>query len=112
MEFDYLIKAINSPKSCKIWKVSNPIISQKNAYKYLGDDAILYLSNRKDKKYAIWDENENMMIHFGDLNYKDFTRHRDPIRRQLYLNRSCNIKGNWRNNKYSKNNLSINILWS
>ncbi len=106
------IKAVDVPKNCKIWKVSNPIISQKNAFKYLDDDAILYLSNKKDKKYMIFDPIEKKMISFGNINYQDFTRHRNPVRRQNYLSRACNIRGEWKDNKYSKNNLSINILWN
>ena len=32
-------------------------------------------------------------------------------KRYLYLSRATNIKGNWKINKYSKNNLAIKILW-
>ena len=32
-------------------------------------------------------------------------------RQQKYLNRSSKIKGEWKNDKYSPNNLSMNILW-
>ena len=55
----------------------------------------------------------------------DFTQHKNKDRQQNYLKRSSNIKGNWsefknstrksliseKNNKYSPNNLSMNILW-
>ena len=54
---------------------------------------------------------DNKYIHFGDNRYEDFTQHKDKDRQQKYLNRSSKIKGNWKNNKYSPNNLSINILW-
>ena len=43
--------------------------------------------------------------------YEDFTQHKNKDRQQNYLKRSSNIKGNWKNNKYSPNNLSMNILW-
>lgn len=33
-------------------------------------------------------------------------------RQRLYLARATNIKGKWRENKYSPNNLSIHLLWS
>ena len=44
--------------------------------------------------------------------YEDYLKHGDEIRKTNYLLRSGNIKGNWKDDKYSKNNLSINILWS
>jgi len=55
---------------------------------------------------------ENKYVHFGDKRYKDFTQdNKNKDRQQNYLKRSGNIKGNWKNNKYSPNNLSMNILW-
>jgi hypothetical protein len=50
-------------------------------------------------------------VHFGDTNYEDYTYHQNETRRQNYLNRANNIKGNWANDPYSANNLSINLLW-
>ena len=45
------------------------------------------------------------------MGYEDFTKHKNEERRQDYLSRATKIKGNWKNNKYSPNNLAINILW-
>jgi len=45
------------------------------------------------------------------MGYEDFTKHKNLKRRQNYLTRSTNIKGDWKKNKYSPNNLSIHILW-
>ena len=42
---------------------------------------------------------------------EDWTFHKDNDRRNRYLARATKIKGNWRDNKYSPNNLSINLLW-
>ena len=106
------IKAIDAPRNSKIWKVSNPIVAQKNAFEYLGDDAILYLSNKKNKKYMIHDPFENKWVHFGDINYQDFLYHKNLLRRKLYLNRAAAIDGDWKKNKYSANNLSIHINWN
>ena len=62
-------------------------------------------------------------VHFGDLNYADYiiwtwlehTGEADKgeadKRRDAYRARATNIKGNWKANKYSPNNLAINILW-
>jgi len=108
------IKAIDAPRNSEIWKVSNPIIAQKNIFKYLDDDvdSTLYLSNKKNKKYMIHDPFKNEFVHFGDINYQDFLKHKNLLRRKLYLNRACNIKSDWKKNKYSANNLAINVLWN
>ena len=95
----------------ELYLYSNPNKAQIKAYKYLGNDAVLYSSNRKDKKYMIYDPINNKIIHFGQMGYKDFTKSNNLEKRTNYLKRSSKIKGDWINNKYSPNNLSINILW-
>ncbi len=90
---------------------SNIKEAQQKAYKYLGKSAKIEPSTRNNKKYMILDPNKNKIIHFGQLGYEDFTKHKDEERRQRYLKRATNMKGNWKNNPYSPNNLSINILW-
>jgi hypothetical protein len=82
------------------------------AYKYLGKTAKLYPSKNPNKKYDICDENTKKWVHFGQLGYEDYTKHKDKNRRKNYLARSSKIKGKWKNNKYSANNLSRNILWN
>ena len=37
--------------------------------------------------------------------------HKDDKRRQNYLLRASHIKGDWKDNKYSPNNLSMHLLW-
>ena len=54
---------------------------------------------------------EGKKVHFGNINYQDFTRHADETRRNSYISRATKIKGDWKNNKYSPNNLSIHLLW-
>lgn len=68
------------------------------------------MSTRKDKKYMIQDPN-NKWVHFGQMGYEDYTKHRDDNRRMNYLNRASKIKGRWKTNKYSPNNLAIHLLW-
>ena len=93
-------------------KVSNPKEVIKNAQQYFNDpDIKVYLSNRKDKKYAIYDKINKKLVHFGNINYEDYTQHKDEKRRQNYLSRASNIKGDRKDNIYSPNNLSINLLW-
>ena len=82
----------------------------KNAKSYLGNDVIILPSTRKNKKFMIMNP-DNKYVHFIDKRYEDFTQHKNKDRQQNYLKRSSNIKGNWKNNKYSPNNLSMNILW-
>lgn len=82
-----------------------------NWLKYRGDDdAEIYLSERKDKKFCVVAP-DGKTVHFGQKGYDDFSKHQNQQRRENYLNRATNIRGNWRNNKYSANNLAINLLW-
>lgn len=101
-----------------LYDFSNPYIVYDKFIKYLKknnlniNDYQLYLSNRKDKKYMIYDvKNDKIISHFGNINYEDYTKHKNDFRRNLYLKRAMNIKGNWKNNIFSPNNLSINLLW-
>lgn len=90
---------------------SNPEIAQQNAIEYLGQSAILRPSTKMGKKYMIYDAVNKKMVHFGQLGYDDFTKHKDEKRRLNYLKRTANMRGDWKNNPYSPNNLSRNILW-
>ena len=68
-------------------------------------------STRKNKKYMIMND-DHKCFHFGDLRYEDYTKHQDKDRLKNYLSRATKIKGNWRKDKYSPNNLAINLLWN
>jgi hypothetical protein len=94
-----------------IEEFSNPKQVMKNAKKYLGKDVVLELSNKKDKKYMVYNPNTKKWVYFGQIGYEDFTKHKDPKRRENYLTRTANMKGNWKDDKYSPNNLSRNLLW-
>jgi hypothetical protein len=78
--------------------------------KYFGKPTKLYISDKPNKKYYVID-NENKKHYFGEMGYEDYTKHKDEERRQAYLRRATNIRGKWKNNKYSPNNLAINIIW-
>ena len=108
-----LIKAYNIPKTDKLYKYSNPIVAQRAAYKYLGKDAVIYKSINPKKKYMIFDPHKEKWIYFGTLDpaYEDYTKHKNKERRKNYLSRAGNMLGDWKNNPYSANNLSIHILW-
>jgi hypothetical protein len=106
-----MTKVIDLPKQDELYSYSNPIIAQKKAFDYLGQDAILYKSQNKDKKYAIVDPN-GKIVNFGAMFYQDFLKTADQNKRDRYLKRSSKIKGDWNNNKYSPNNLSRSLLWN
>ena len=74
--------------------------AQEKAEDYLGAETMLFTSPRKDKKYRIYDPVLNKWVDFGQMGYEDFTKHQDPIRRQRYLDRSTNIKGKWKDDKF------------
>ena len=50
---------------------------------------ILFHSNKPNKKYAaVYIKNNKLKeIHFGDSRYEDYTQHKDPVRKQRYINR-------------------------
>jgi Family of unknown function (DUF5754) len=98
-------------KKRHLTKFSNPALAQRMATKYLGKTAKLYPSTKKEKKYMIQDPKTGGWVHFGQMGYQDYTRHRDKTRRKNYLTRSTHIKGQWATNKYSPNNLAIHVLW-
>lgn len=62
-------------------------------------------------------------VKFGNKDYNDYilysymesqgkiTPQEADNRRRLYLKRAMNIKGNWKRNPVSPNNLAIRILW-
>jgi hypothetical protein len=90
---------------------SNPAKAQSRAYAYLGKTAKLYPSDKREKKYKIFDPKNDRWVHFGQMGYQDYTRHKDKKRRASYLSRSRKIRGDWKRNPYSPNNLAIHILW-
>lgn len=93
-----------------IWDYSNPLEAQKKAFKIYGDKAILYRSKKKDKKYSIVAP-DGKIVSFGQMGFEDFTKHNDANRQMKFLNRSLGTKGNWKQNPYSPNWLSIRLLW-
>lgn len=96
-------------KYSELLKVSNPRKVLKRLNNYIpGVD--LYVSTRKGKKYMIQNP-DGKWIHFGNINYSDYTRHKDEVRRIHYLQRSLNIQGDWKDDKYSSNNLALHLLW-
>jgi hypothetical protein len=100
----------DNPKYQELIKYSDPAKAQELAHQYLGPKIELLISTKKDKKYMVHTP-DNKVVHFGQMGMEDFTRHKDEDRKKKYLARATKIKGKWKDNKYSPNNLSINILW-
>jgi hypothetical protein len=98
------------PHDDDIWEFSNPREAQRNVNDLYGPEFTLYRSKRKNKKYFII-RPDGHAVHFGQMGYEDFTKHHDPFRRLRYLIRTAHIKGTWKDDPFSPNNLSRNILW-
>lgn len=91
--------------------------------KYKGDDYKVFLSvrksPRKDKKLMVGvmkvKSGRKKIIHFGQVGYSDFTIHKNPIRRRLYLQRSAKIKDRFgrltKDNPFSANYWARRVLW-
>jgi len=89
---------------------SNQTEVYRRAKKYLGKTVKINLSTKKNKKYMITTLDDKI-VHFGQMGYEDFTKHKNKTRRKNYLTRARGIKGNWKQDKYSANNLAIHLLW-
>ncbi len=89
-------------------KVSNYATVRKKARLLYHRD--VFPSTKKNKKYMIQNEKGNM-VHFGAIQYEDYTKHKDKTRRKNYLTRASNIKGNWKQDPFSPNNLSLHLTW-
>ena len=106
-----IFQANKIPIKSILWKYSNPKTAQKKAFYFFGKNAILYKSTKKNKKYMIQKPQSAYFVHFGQIPYEDFTKHKNTRRKHNYLKRSKKIKGNWKKHKYSANNLARKILW-
>ena len=89
---------------------SNPTEVYRRASKYIGKTAKISLSTKKEKKYMVVTP-DGKIVHFGQMGYEDYTKHKNKTRRKNYLTRARGIKGNWKQDKYSANNLAIHLLW-
>ena len=85
---------------------------------YYGENVKLFQSTRKTKKYMIFDPYNNRFVHFGQMGYIDYTKYIQLYdikiareHRYRYLRRALKIKGNWKDNPYSPNYLSLLLLW-
>ena len=106
------MKGIGLPLSKKrnLLKYSNPTEVFRRAKRYLGKTVKIGFSTRREKKYMI-ETPDGRIVHFGQMLYEDVTKHKNMTRRKNYLTRSAKIRGDWKKDKYSANNLARNLLW-
>ncbi len=93
-------------------------MARKNAEEYGLNPKLLEFSDDSNSK-LMYDKT----AYFGHPDYNDFIIYSmlekegflpkgyADKRRNAYLSRATKIKGNWKKNKLSANNLAINILW-
>lgn len=96
-------------KYTELVQYSNPQKVSRNLQRYLPGTK-LYISTRKNKKYMV-QQPDGTWSHFGQMGYQDYTKHHDDVRRIHYIQRASRIHGDWKNNMYSPNNLSMQVLW-
>ena len=102
-------------KVSELIKISDPTEVKRRFEKYRGSaKATIEPSPRADKKYlvrvAAATGVPGRAVHIGST-LADFTKHGDEARRKSYLARSAGIKGDWRDDKWSANNLARALLW-
>lgn len=65
----------------------------------------------------VYETPDGRKVKFGRVGYGDFIlwssedKALGERKRKAYRARATKIKGDWKKDKYSKNNLAINILW-
>ena len=92
----------------KIKQVSNinKVLKNMKIYKI---DSNLFISPRKNAKFYVIDPDTNKKIHFGNINYQDYTFTQDKEKLRKFKIRNHK----WANSdKYSPAYLSYWILWS
>lgn len=91
-----------------LYTFSDPKQVLKLAKKYIGKDVVLKPSTRKDKKYMVINPETNKWVHFGQMGYEDFTKHKDQARRHRFQLRNKA----WADApKYTPAWLSYYLLW-
>jgi hypothetical protein len=96
------------PSLQEVNKYSNYDKAKRQTSKFLGKNAKLYLSTRKNKKFMVIDPETGHKIHFGLLGYQDYLKHKNKTRRHNFLVRNHK----WKNaKKYSPAYLAYHILW-
>lgn len=95
-------------KNDEIYRYSNPEKLRKIADKKGFKDIEIFLSDKKDKKYMLFEPYSNGKIYFGQSNYEDYLKHNDEERRKQFKNRNKR----WATfHKFTPAYLSYNLTW-
>ncbi len=92
-------------KEKELLKYSNSDIVFEKFYK-LFSNGIIHISTRKDKKYMAYIDKK--IIHFGQMFYQDFTKHKDMERRERFLKRNKRWS---QQDKNTAGYLAYHLLW-
>ena len=96
-------------EKAEIAKYSDPMRVESKAHAIFGDDVHIEFSSRPNKKYMLLNPKTKKFVHFGQMGYVDYTRHRDEQRRARFRKR--NAKWQKSKSRYSPAFLSYNLLW-
>lgn len=95
-------------KEEEILEYSNPKEVFKKAKHLFGKDVLIDISTRKNKKYMLYDDNNNKWVHFGQMGYEDYTKHHDEERKKAFKQRNKH----WMKNKnITPGILALFLLW-
>lgn len=102
------LKKFDKNKEKEILLYSNPDKVWKNAIKYLKKDIVIALSTKKNKKYMVQNP-DGKWVHFGEMNFKDYTLTRDKEKQRLFKLRNAK----WaKQDKYTAGWLAFHLLWN
>ena len=117
-----LIKSVIQYQDAKLKelsKVSDPAKAQQNLDLYVKSLGLKYKikvipSTKDNKKYMILNPLSNHWVHFGSIDYEDYTYHKDKKRHKSYFDRFTNmLSGDHDSVKdpFSPYNLALYVLW-
>lgn len=106
-------------KQLQKWKIdpSQYLEEARKKAKALGMPEKMLGFSTDDKHKLQIPNSDGKIIRFGAVNHGDYISYRltgDKMankHREMYLARATKIKGKWKNDPFSKNNLAIHILW-
>ena len=97
----------NNSKEFELSKYSNYNLVNRLTKKLLKNNT-LQISSRKNKKYMILNPETQKYVHFGEMGFEDYTKHKDKDRRDQFKARNHK----WKFSKiYTPSFLSYFLLW-
>ena len=100
--------------SCGVYCISIWLsMSKKNKIQEKPQTFYLKRSTRKDKKYQVTFSTPKgqKTVHFGARGYYDFTKHKDPKRKESYIARHGNNNENWEDAE-TAGFWALHLLWN